>query len=237
MGQYLTREQTNYIYRKTETGEIINTDTLSQELEYKKQLNRIDDNNGEINPYRELMVNNVKRQTEFRQIEQLSILSNKINYVQYDKFPKNFYSLSVNPINKRKIGLEKIEHVQLDFGSTSNNLKENYLDICEGIQTEIVNTTRFNENSDLGTTYLGRSDKCRMEKLRAEESFPISEQGYMIGKLLDGTECHILLDTGASKSFMSKSYYIQCRSLHSLPKFSAKTQRIQVRNGQLVYCW
>ena len=52
--------------------------------------------------------------------------------------------------------------------------------------------------------------------------------------MLDRTECQILLDTGASKSFMSKSYYMCCKSLHSLPKFASKTQRIQVRNGQFV---
>ena len=51
---------------------------------------------------------------------------------------------------------------------------------------------------------------------------------------MDGTECQPLLDTGASKSFMSKSFYMQCRSLHSLPKFALRTQRIQVGNGQCV---
>ena len=56
----------------------------------------------------------------------------------------------------------------------------------------------------------------------------------MLEKLLDKTECQILLDTGATKSFMSKSYYMQCKSLHSLPKFASKTQRIQVGNGQFV---
>ena len=67
-----------------------------------------------------------------------------------------------------------------------------------------------------------------------EESFPISEQWYLLGELLDGTECQLLLDTGASKSFMSKSLFMQCQSLHSLPKFHLKTQRIQVGNGQFV---
>ena len=47
-------------------------------------------------------------------------------------------------------------------------------------------------------------------------------------------ECQLLLDTGASKSFMLKSYYILCKSLHSLPKFTSKTQRIQVGSGQYV---
>ena len=55
-----------------------------------------------------------------------------------------------------------------------------------------------------------------------------------MGKLLDGAECQILLNTGANKSFMSKSYYMHCKSLHSLPKFMSKMQRIQVGNGQFV---
>ena len=40
------------------------------------------------------------------------------------------------------------------------------------------------------------------------------------------------LDTGASKSFMSKSFYLRCKTLHTLPKFGSNVQRIQVRNGQ-----
>ena len=71
----------------------------------------------------------------------------------------------------------------------------------EGIQSEILNTT-FDENSNLSTTHFGKSDRSKNDKLKAEESCPISEQGYMLGKLLDGTECQLLLDTGASKSFM-----------------------------------
>ena len=33
-------------------GELINTDTIEQEIEQEKQLNRMDDENGEINPNR-----------------------------------------------------------------------------------------------------------------------------------------------------------------------------------------
>ena len=74
----------------------------------------------------------------------------------------------------------------------------------------------------------------REEVMKAEESFPISEQGFVMGRLLNGEECQILLDTGASKSYMSKSYYLRCKSLYNLPKFASKTQRIQVGNGQYV---
>ena len=65
-------------------------------------------------------------------------------------------------------------------------------------------------------TYLGKINVVKENKITTEENFQISEQGYTTGKLLDGTECQILLDTGASKSFMSKSHYLHCKSLHSL---------------------
>ena len=104
----------------------------------------------------------------------------------------------------------------------------------EGVKSEVLSTTKFDENLDLSTTYLGRIDMTRASKIRIEEKFPISEQGYTVGKLLDGMECQILLDKGVSKSFMSKSHYLRCKSLHSLPKFVSKTQRIQVGNGQYI---
>ena len=71
-----------------------------------------------------------------------------------------------------------------------------------------MSTARFEANSDLSTKYLGRIDIIRASMIKAEERFPISEQGCMIGKLVDGTECQILFDTGASKSFMSKLHYL-----------------------------
>ena len=77
-------------------------------------------------------------------------------------------------------------------------------------------------------------NRGNQDTLKAEESFPISENSYTLGRLLDGTKCQLLLDTGASKSFMSKSFYMQCKSLHNLPKFPSTTQRIQVGNGQCV---
>ena len=76
--------------------------------------------------------------------------------------------------------------------------------------------TKFDESTDLSTTYLGRTDMTREYVIRAEEKFPISGQGYMSSKILDQTECSILIDTGASKSYMSKSYYMRCKSLHTL---------------------
>ena len=51
VGHFLTREQANYIYKKVETGEMINTDTIQQKKEQEEQINRKDDTNREISPY------------------------------------------------------------------------------------------------------------------------------------------------------------------------------------------
>ena len=113
-------------------------------------------------------------------------------------------------------------------------MKGEYLDVYEGIQSEIFSTKIFDKNSALSTTYLGKVNTMKASKIKAKESFLISEQGYTMGKLLDGTECQTLLDTGASKSLMSKSNYLYCKSLHSLPKFTSRIQRIQVGYGHFV---
>ena len=237
VGQYLTRDQNRYIYKKVETGEMINIDTMQQEIKQEKQLNRIDDKSGEIHPYRELIVNNAKR-TEplMMQMEQWSILSNVLNYIQHSKFNSMNHTLNVKVVNQYKVKLDtEREFKELDFGSIPQKLQEEYLDVYEGIQSDIVISSRFDENSDISTTYLGRIENMEsQDKLKAEESFPISENNYTLGRLLDGTKCQLLLDTGASKSIMSKSFYMQCKSLQTLPKFTSTMQRIQVENCQCI---
>ena len=186
---------------------------MHQEIEQERELNRTDDTSGETNPYKELIVNNAEKiEPLLTQMEQWSILRNTLNYTQYDRYPKNYHSLGINTVNKcgknpcTKEGERDI--LELDFGRTPDILKEEYLHVYEGIQSEILSTTRFDENSDSSTNYLGKADRSKINKFKAEEFFTISEQGYTMGKLLDSTECQILLDTGASKSFMSNSYYI-----------------------------
>ena len=236
IGQYLTRDQTKYVYKKVETGEMINANTIQQEIEQEKQLNRIDENS-EINPYRELVVNNVEKVESPRtQMEQWSILSNILNCVQHCKFNSMNHSLSVKPVNRYKIKPDEgKEFREVDFGAIPENLQEQYLDMYEGIQSDIVSSSRFDENSDISTAYLGRVEhRESQDKLKAEESFPISENGYTLGRLLDGTKCQLLLDMGVSKSFMPKSFYMHCKSLHTLPKFTATIQKIQVGNGHCI---
>ena len=130
-------------------GDVINTETLKQELEHERQLNRIDDTNGETNPYKELVVNNAEKIAPLlAQMKQWSILSNTLNYIQYDRHPKNYHSLGISTVNKCRNSLDIMEErdmIELDFSPMPDILKEEYLDIYEGVQSEILNTTRFDE--------------------------------------------------------------------------------------------
>ena len=140
------------------------------------------------------------------QMEQWSILSNILNNMQHSRCNSMKHTLDVKAMNKykSKLNIER-EFKELNFGTAPQKLQEEYMNIYEGIHSEIVSSNRFNENSDISTTYLGRiENRENQNRLKAEVSFPILESGYTSGRLLDGTKCQLLLDTGASKSFMSK---------------------------------
>ena len=131
------------------------------------------------------MIVNIAEKIEplFAQMEQWSILSNTLNYIQYDKHPKIFLGLgnlgisAVNICKNHSDVKEEKDMIEVDFAPTPNILKEESLEIYKAIQSKIVSTTRFDENLDLSTTYLGKSDRSKNDKLKAEGSFPISEQG------------------------------------------------------------
>ena len=91
---------------------------------------------------------------------------------------------------------EENQTIDKGFGNNPDPLKTNYLDKYGGVHAEMVQTNRVDENSDLSTTYSGKTRMTRETKVKAEEKFPISGQGYSLGKLLDDTDCQMLLDTG-----------------------------------------
>ena len=126
VGQYLTRDQTKYIYKKVENGEMINTDTIQQEIEQVKQLGRIDNTSGETNPYKEHIVNNTeKMEPLMTQMEQWSILSNILNYIQHSRFSSMNHMLDVKAMNKYKSKPDvDREFKEIDFGTTPQKLQE-----------------------------------------------------------------------------------------------------------------
>ena len=113
-------------------------------------------------------------------MEQWSILSNTLNYVQYDRHPKNYHSLAISVVNKCGKNLcakKERDIIELDFGPTSEKLREEYLDVYKGLESERLNTTRFDENSDLSATYLGRQTDTKIKRLKQKSPSPYQNKG------------------------------------------------------------
>ena len=221
-------------------NKLVNIHAMNQDIRNDSKVrvkSEEEDNGSDLNPYQMAILNRKpKEDARAEQMINWSIFSDKIKYV-------NFYvsmnpSLTIRPLEDRKhkrlySSLEMNEDLIPDMIFDEDKIRDMYLDRYDGVQAEISQVSSFDESTDLSTTYLGKTDMKREYVIKAEEQFPISGQGYTSGKLMDKTECSILI-TGASKSYMSKSYYMRCKSLHALAKFSSTTQRIQVGNGQYV---
>ena len=227
----LTRDQATQIYEEVERNELINIQVISQGIESERQVReeQVKEENIDMieNPYQKAIMNvNFKDESKIEQMINWSIFSDKIRYVDssINETPK----LTKRPLEDKKhrrlfntLEIQEDQVPELIF--EGNKVKEAFFDRYEGIQTEISQVTRFDESTDLSMTYLGRIGQTGKSVIRAEENFPILGQGYTLGKLSDKTDCNILIDTGASQSYMSKSFYMQSRVLHTLPKFAPTT--------------
>ena len=76
---------------------------------------------------------------------------------------------------------EESKTLDIDFGVNPETMKIINLDLYEDVHAEMTYTNRFDENSDLSTTYLGQTKMTRDTKIKAK--FPITGQGFTSGKL------------------------------------------------------
>ena len=61
----------------------------------------MDDTSSKINPHHDIIVNKTGDNTILLQMEQWSILSNMINYIQYNRHPRKFYNLDIKTIDQK----------------------------------------------------------------------------------------------------------------------------------------
>ena len=88
-----------------------------------------------------------------------SIFSDKLRYV--DSSMNETPKLTTRPLEENKHrqlfkALEIQEDQIPEMIFEENKVKETYFDKYEGIQSEISQVTRFDENTDLSMTYLGK---------------------------------------------------------------------------------
>ena len=80
------------------------------------------------NPYKELTVNNAEKiEPLMTQMEQWSILSNLLNYVQHSRFHSMNHMLDIKAVDnyKSRLHADNRHFKELDFGATPQKYKKN----------------------------------------------------------------------------------------------------------------
>ena len=126
---------------------------------------------------------------------------------------------------------EKVAPINTNLGNISS---EEYMDSYNGIKCELKSSVHFDESADIATTYLGLENMPIDDTFNVEESFPLDAKSHTLANFQTGGVMDILLDSGASKNHMPKSFYLRNTCLHWSPKFISNTGSIQVGNGQFV---
>ena len=175
----LTERQADHVYKITEKGDMINTKTMTCKTA------QIQDDN----PYKKVVLNKVfKEQDKSPEMRNWSIFSDNVRYIQHDQVTP--HNLNIDILDYRyhkylyhKLREEKRETLDVDFGLYPYVIKSRYLDVYEGVYADMMYAYKFNENSDLSMAYLGQTKMMRDTKIKAQEIFPITGQGFALGKL------------------------------------------------------
>ena len=109
-----------------------------------------------------------------------------------------------------------------------------YLDRYDSITPELNVNMEYDDAVNVTTTYLGYKSIRITDTFQPEQAFPIHLNCHTWGQFVGGGMLDILLDTGASKSYMSTGFYMRHPHLHKYPKFNSMVKNLQVGNGELV---
>ena len=153
-----------------------------------------------------------------------SLLSTEVIYTSHTTYTRPYFPL---------YSYRLYDCLDLSEIKSPRVLNRDCSDRVEEVQSTLKISTHFEETSDVSTTYMGKL--CPTGR-----KFEFENQSFIIGHftsqgaLMDKTPMRVLFDTGASKGYMSKSFYMANTSLHTLLKFSTTSKGIIVGNGQLV---
>ena len=107
-------------------------------------------------------------------------MSDHVKYITHDE-SEAFHKLNIDTLNYqqnkdlyKELKGKELLNASVNFGGNPNKLKADYLYVYEGVCAEVISTDRFDEDTNLSTTYLGEVNMTRDTETKAEESFPIT---------------------------------------------------------------
>ena len=102
----------------------------------------------------------------------------------------------------------------------------------DGVSAVISSAAEHDETSAVSTTFLGPVDIPETSSFLPEYSFPFDPKSSTEGILPNGEKFRILIDTGATRSYVSYTFYLECEYLRTLPKYTPAKPRVYMGNGE-----
>ena len=117
--------------------------------------------------YQKGIIADINQKKDTKPMESWSILSDHVKYVQHDE-SDNLHNVKFDSLNYhvnediyKELKEQEMLKVSIDFSGVSEKVKSDYLDVYDGVYVEVISTNRFDEDTDLSTTYLGQIGMSR----------------------------------------------------------------------------
>ena len=219
--------------------------------EYKALEEFLDEGNPIVNPYEAALLCQMQEESEMQteidpyypksstqnthKMDEWSVLGTQMHYVQHPHSGNGGLILNQCESKVENEILNRIENPEnLSLQGENGTIKETFCDQFEDVIHHLHVIEKFIDSRDISTTYLGVEKLTLRDFHVAECSFPIYSNSHTWGQLVGGSPLDILLDSGASKCYMSKTFYDKNVSLHKLPKYKTNIQGLRVGSGELV---
>ena len=164
-------------------GGILKCNQLSTEKEVKQVYKSTDPKKGvkinvsevteDGNTYQKGIIADIIQKKDTKPMASWSILSDHVKYVQHDESDNlhnvNFDSLNyhMNENIYKELKEQEMLKASINFSGMSEKVKSDYLDVYDGVYAEVISTNRFDEDTDLSTTYLGQIGMSRRTEVKA----------------------------------------------------------------------
>ena len=222
----LTEEQAQHVYEAVQSGRPV------QPYMSNVDLDQLTPNNKDVNPYHAGLHARVDTELFHEPMLEMdqcdlnwSILSTHVDYTMHKDLDSPLRSMSTSNLYDR-LGKD-------------DNLIEGPTEISderfEEVSCCLKTSSYYDDTNDVSTTYLGTYlDGNKPRAFNFENHIPMDGRGIARANLIDQTLLKVFFDSGATRSYLSHTFYKVTKALHNLPKFTTTCTGIKIGNGSIV---
>ena len=222
----LTEEQAQHVYKAVQSGRPV------QPYVFSVDINQLTSLSEDVNPYHAGLHARVDTELFHEPILEMdqcdlnwSILSTHVEYTMHKDLDNPFRSMNTSNLYDR---LEKGDN--LIEGPTEMGDER-----FEEVTCCLKASSYYDDTNDVSTTYLGTYlDDNKPRAFNFENHIPMDGRGIARANLMDQMPLKVFFDSGATRSYLSHTFYKVTKTLHNLPKFSTTCTGIKIGNGSIV---